>query len=122
VLALGNVLLHGLHLVLITFSVTGWMLPQTRPWHLVLAALVFLSWFVVGPLLGRLGFCCLTGVQHAVWRRQGREVDNSYMSYLAERVTGKPPNAPRVECVTQIVFYVTTVLSLVLYASDRGLW
>ncbi len=110
-----NLFLHALHLAVICFSFLGWIWPQTRPWHLVLAGLIAFSWFVLGPLIGRSGFCFLTGVQHALWRSQGREAKANYMVFLCEKILGRSPNSARVDVVTQAVFYSTTVLSLVLY-------
>ena len=109
-----NALLHGLHLSVIAFSCLGWVSPVTRPAHLALAALIALSWFVLGPLLGQgLGFCAITGVQHALWQREGRETP-SYMVFLAERLTGRPADPARVNHVTQLVFYATSLASLAL--------
>lgn len=108
--------LHALHLAVIAFSCFGWLSPRTRPAHLVLAALIALSWFVLGPLLGRgLGFCAVTGVQHALWRRQGRPTP-SYMVLLAERALGREVDPGRVNLVTQLVFYGTTAASVALHA------
>lgn len=109
-----NALLHGLHLAVIAFSCLGWISPVTRPAHLVLAGLIALSWFVLGPLLGQgLGFCAVTGVQHALWKREGRETP-SYMAFLAERITGRTPEPGRIELVTQLVFYGTSAASVAL--------
>ena len=109
---IANGVLHGLHLGVIAFSVVGWLWPATRAYHLALAALIAASWFVLGTVIGQLGFCWLTGVQHAVWARMGRRETLSYMSYLVERWTGHSPDARRVDIVTQAVFYATTTASL----------
>lgn len=115
-----NLALHGLHLSVIGFSCLGWLSPATRPAHLVLSALIALSWFVLGPLLGRgLGFCAVTGVQHALWRRAGRPTP-SYMVWLAERVLRRPVDAERVSAVTWWTFLGTTAASLAA-ASVAGL-
>lgn len=117
---LANGALHLLHLAVIGFSVLGWVWPATRPWHLVLAALIAFSWFVLGPWLGKWGFCFLTGVQHALWKRQGRSELPNYMTFLAQRLTGRKPDPARVNVWTQAVFYTTTALSLALYWKQRS--
>lgn len=106
--------LHVLHLAVIVFSCVGWISETTRPAHLVLAALIGLSWFVLGPLLGRgAGFCAITGLQHEVWRRDGRATP-SYVVLLAETLLGREVDPGRVNLVTQLVFYGTTLASLSL--------
>lgn len=109
-----NGVMHALHLAVISFSCVGWIWPTTRPLHLALAAGIAASWFVVGPALGRPGFCCLTGVQHALWARLGVAERPNYMSYLVTRLTGRAPNVRRVERATQAVFYATTAASIAL--------
>ena len=117
---LANGLLHALHLAVILFSVLGWIWPSTRPWHLALASLIAFSWFVLGPLVGKFGFCFLTGVQHALWRKVGVSDSTNYMSYLARRLTGREPNAARINLWTQWVFYATTALSAYLSWRQRS--
>lgn len=115
-----NAGLHCLHLAVIGFSVLGWISPATRPAHLVLAALIAFSWFVLGPLMGRgLGFCAVTGVQHALWKRSDRETPN-YMVFLAELLLRRHVDEARVGLVTQLVFYGTTAVSLALWWMERG--
>ena len=118
-LRLANGALHALHLGVIVFSVVGWIAPATRPFHLILAACIALSWFALGPLLGEPGYCALTGAQHAIWRKLGRNEDRNYMSFLAETITGREPDVGRVACVTQWTFYATTSLSIALTALER---
>lgn len=109
-----NAALHALHLSVIVFSVFGWMSPVTRPFHLALAGGIAVSWFILGPLIGHPGFCAITGIQHALWRKRGVVDPPNYMTYLAQKVTGKAPDAGRVACTTQWVFYGTTALSILL--------
>ncbi len=116
-LRLANVLMHALHLAVISFSTLGWIWPQTRALHLALAAGVAAAWFVLGPLVGRPGICILTEIQHRIWARMGRTEMPSYMSLLYQRVAGHPGDSKRIDRVTQVVFYSTTLASVVLLAS-----
>lgn len=109
-----NAFMHGLHLAVILFCALGWILPETRAWHLGLCALIYFSWFVLGPLTGELGFCFLTGIQQKLWKKQGREIDASYMVFLYEKLLQRPAPQPLVSYVTQGVLYSTTLLSLCL--------
>ena len=119
-LRIANGSLHALHLLVISFSLTGWAFAQTRAPHLVLSGITLFSWFVLGPILGRTGFCFLTGIQHCIWKRNGRSERPSYMSYLFKRLTGRAPGSPgapsvrAIELVTQIVFYSCTLMSILL--------
>lgn len=113
-LRLLNALLHGLHLAVIAFCCIGWIWPATRPWHLGLCGLVLTSWFVIGPLVDELGYCLLTGVQHKLWGKLGREEQPSYMVYLYEKLLRRPAPQRTVERVTQGVLYGATLLSAAL--------
>ena len=115
---LANALLHGLHLCVIGFCVTGWAFEETRVAHLALCGLTLASWFLLGPLIGRPGYCFLTGVQHWLWARGGRNECPNYMSFLFERLSGRTPGPQttrRIEVVTQAVLYTCTLLSLGLF-------
>lgn len=115
-----NAALHALHVGTVVFTLIGWIWPQTRPYHLIVCGLTLASWFVLGPLIGQPGHCFLTGFQHRIWGRMGNPNRPNYMSYLAERLTGQPPNARRVELATQTGLYLCTLLSLVLFWGGNG--
>ncbi len=114
-MALANGCLHVLHVAVILFSCLGWLSPATRPAHLVLAALIGCSWFVLGPLIGHPGFCALTGIQHRVWGALGRAEKPNYMTFLYRKLTGRDPDPGRVQMVTQLTFYGTTAASIALF-------
>jgi hypothetical protein len=112
-----NGLSHLLHLGVIAFTCLGWILPATRPLHLVISGLTLLSRFLLGPLIGQPGFCFSTGIQHRIWKRMGAPATGNYMSYLYGRLSGQAPSAQGVrwiDRVTQGVLYSTTLLGLLL--------
>lgn len=112
-----NGLLHGLHLLVIGFCLIGWALPQARVPHLFVCGLTLLSWFAIGPLIGRPGYCFLTGLQHWMWGKQGRAERPTYMVYLFQRLTGRAPGVGGVRVIdlsTQVVLYACTLLSIYL--------
>ena len=116
-LLLFNVLSHCLHLSVITFSVIGWAFPETRALHLVLCGLVLFSWFILGPMIGKPGYCFLTGIQHWLWKRRGEPTQVNYMCFLYHWLTRRTPTerqAERIDRGTQAVLYLSTFLSLVL--------
>lgn len=114
-LRLLNLGMHSVHLALIAFTCVGWIWPETRLAHLILCGLTLCSWFLLGPLIGKPGFCAITGVQHALWSKQGRTDHPSYMSLLFETVTRRRASAHSIGLATQIVFYGLTALSLALW-------
>lgn len=113
-LRLANASLHATHIAVIAFSVVGWVSPATRPYHLMLAAGTAVSWFVLGPLISDPGYCAVTGLQQAVWRRMGVADPPSYVPYLVERVTGRVPDPVVARRVTQWTFFATTTASVAL--------
>ena len=105
-------LLHLLHVAIIFFCIGGWMLPATRPWHLLLCVLIFASWFVLGAWKGW-GYCLVTDMQWKLLRRMGRPVPAAgYVPMLCERLTGMTIDARRVDRVTQGAFYLSAFASL----------
>jgi len=65
-LLLLNLVLHGLHLVLIGFSLVGWMFCETRLLNLVALLLILFSWYGLGPILYKgtpWGYCVITDIQ-----------------------------------------------------------
>ena len=75
------------------------------------------SWFILGPLIGKPGYCFLTGMQHWLWRQSGEPNEENYMCFLYKRVTRRTPTeqeTKRIDLGTQAVLHVSTLLSLVL--------
>jgi hypothetical protein len=114
---LANIGMHAMHVLLILFTIFGWVFPQTRGFHLVSCLLILASWFLLGPLIGRPGYCLFTGVQHWIWAKQGRKDPPSYMAYLYQRFIGVLPGEgteKAIERITQAVLYTCTLLSIYL--------
>ncbi len=112
---IANAALHLLHLGVIGFTLIGWIWPTTRPFHLIIVGLTLGSWFILGPIIGQPGHCFLTGFQHRIWQRMGNQKRPNYMSYLAERLTGRPANVKRIDILTQSALYLTTAISVFLF-------
>lgn len=116
-LAIVNGVSHALHLLLIGFTLAGWAFESTRDLHLWICGLILASWFILGPIVGKPGFCVLTGLQHWIWRRTGVRGHDNYMSYLFRALTRREPTARGVKTIdgwTQAGVYAATLLSLVL--------
>ena len=109
-----NLLLHGVHLTIIIFSVTGWMIPALRPFHLLLCLLIAFSWLVLGARKGW-GYCLVTDWQWNLMRRMGRtDLPSSYMPMLYRFITGHEGDNRRIEMVTRSVFFCSLLASLVV--------
>ena len=113
-ISLLSLLLHGVHLFIIVFSVIGWMIPALRPFHLLLCLLIAFSWLVLGARKGW-GYCLVTDWQWNLMRRMGRtDLPSSYMPMLYRFVTGHAGDEQRIETVTRAVFFCSFLASLVV--------
>ncbi len=112
-----NIALHGLHQALVVFSIFGWMVCETRMFNLSLLILTFLSWYCLGPILGKgdaYGYCVITDIQWKVRRKLGlEEIEGGYIKYLADRMSGLNFNEHRVDQLTAMVFFACLFASVV---------
>jgi hypothetical protein len=107
-----SLLLHGLHLSIIVFTVTGWMIPALRPYHLLLCLLIAFSWFVLGSRKGW-GYCLITDWQWRLMRRMGiTDLPSSYMHMIYRTITGHEGDDRRIELIAQTIFYCTFLASI----------
>lgn len=105
-------LLHGVHIAIILFCVIGWLLPPARPWHLLLCAMIFSSWYLLGVWKGW-GYCLVTDLQWRLSRRMGEQLPPyGYVPMLWQRITGRTADVQRVDQVTEWVFYCCAIASL----------
>lgn len=103
---------HVLHSAVILFCVTGWILPATRGWHLVLVALVGLSWFGIGLFRG-FGYCLLTDLHWRVKRALGQtDLPESYVKYALDRLLARDLDPGSVDALTARGFYLAAVAGL----------
>lgn len=116
-LRLADIALHVAHVLFILAVLVLWAFPETRIVHLVLCGATLVSWFVVGPLIGKPGLCVLTAAQHWVWSRRGLADRQNYMALIYQRLTGRRPGSRTtgtIDLITQVVLYTLTAFSLLL--------
>lgn len=107
------------HTSLILFNVSGWVWRKTRLWNLVTLGLTGASWLFLGLLTGVPGYCPFTDWHFNVLEKLGTTgLPNSYIKYLADRLTGLNFDPSIVDRVTLITFLAALVLSVILNVRD----
>jgi hypothetical protein len=107
------------HTSLIVFNLFGWLWKRTRIWNLITLALTGASWLFLGLLVGVPGYCPFTDWHFTVLEKLGRtDLPNSYIKYLADRLTGFDFNPAMVDRITLITFIVAVIISIFLNIRD----
>jgi len=113
-----NVMLHGIHLAIVVFSITGWLFAKTRIAHLILLLATLVYWYGFGPILRRKGWyghCLITDLQWELKKRLGHDVPAwGYIKYLTDRISGRDTDEKIVDCVTKWVFFSSLAASAIL--------
>ena len=103
------------HSFLILFNLFGWIWRKTRLWNLITLLLTGASWLILGCIVGVLGYCPLTDWHFTVLEKLGKtDLPNSYVKYLADRITGLNLNADMVDKITLYTFLAALIISLAL--------
>jgi hypothetical protein len=109
------------HTALIFFNTSGWIFHKTRKWNLITLLLTAFSWFVLGIWYGW-GYCVCTDWHWSVRRHLGyHDESNSYIQFLAQKLTGINFSIQLVDSITAIVFFISLALSIWLNIRDRRL-
>jgi len=107
------------HSSVVLFNLFGWIWKKTRICNLIILGLTGASWLFLGLIVGTLGYCPLTDWHFSVLGRLGvSDLPNSYMKYLADRITGFDVSAPLVDKVTLYAFLSALVISVILNIRD----
>ena len=106
-----DVLLTLVHLAIVGFNLLGWIWPATRRAHFVLVMVTAASWFLLGLWFG-LGYCPVTDWQWQVKERLGeRNLPASFITYMANKLTGRDFSPSLVDTVTMACFAAAVLLS-----------
>ena len=101
-----------LHLAIIGFNLFGWIWPKTRRAHLITVAATGASWFLLGIWFG-MGYCPITDWQWDIKEKLGEtNLPNSFVKYMADRITGKNFDPSLVDTVTVACFAAAVVLAV----------
>lgn len=108
------------HSFLIIFNLFGWIWKRTRILNLVVLSLTGASWLFLGLMVGTLGYCPLTDWHFRILEKLGEfNLPDSYIKYLADRLTGLDINASLVDKVTLFVFLAALAFSLYFNVKDH---
>ena len=107
------------HSFLIIFNLFGWIWRKTRVWNLITLLLTGASWLILGWIVSAFGYCPLTDWHFRVLAELGNyDLPDSYIKYLADRLTGLDFDAGLVDKVTLLSFLASLLVSLVLNIRD----
>lgn len=107
-----DITLLALHLLIISFNLTGWIWRATRKWHLLIVGITALSWILGGFFYG-FGYCFLTDWHWQIKHKLGvSDLPASFIKYGLDSITGISFNPITVDLITGITFGVIVMLSL----------
>jgi hypothetical protein len=113
-----NIFFFAFHTVFTLFNVIGWAFGKTRKLHIITMLLTAFSWFVLGIWYGW-GYCLCTDWHWQVREKLGHtDRSESYIQFLALKLTGINFNLKLVDSVTLIVFLLSFGLSIWLNIRD----
>jgi|SRR3990170_4183722 len=99
------------HVVIILFTLSGWISRRTRKLHLFLIVVTLLSWVLLGYWYGW-GYCFWTDWHWEVRRKLELPVPNSFVKLMLDWVTGIDLDSRSVDTVTEIFLFLAAGLSL----------
>ena len=107
-----NILFTILHFAVILFNLFGWIWKKTRKAHLMVVGITLASWFILGIWKGW-GYCFLTDWHWRVKEKLGEtNLPNSFVKYMADKITGQDFNPGIVDTVTLCTFLLAIIITL----------
>lgn len=107
------------HTSLTIFNIIGWAWKKTRVLNLITLILTGSSWLFLGMIVGVPGYCPFTDWHFRVLEKLGKtNLPNSYIKYLADRITGLNFNPRLVDTATLAVFICALAISIFLNMRD----
>ena len=107
------------HTSVIIFNLFGWIWKRTRFVNLIMLSLTGASWLFLGLIVGVLGYCPFTDWHFNVLYKLGKtDLPDSYIKYLADRITGLDFDASLVDSITLYAFLAALAISVFLNIKD----
>jgi Protein of Unknown function (DUF2784) len=104
---------------LILFNLFGWLWRKTRIFNLITLSLTGASWIFLGLIFGTLGYCPLTDWHFTILNKLGKtDLPDSYIKYLADRITRLNISASLVDDITLYTFLAALGISLFFNIRD----
>ena len=101
------------HTSLIFFNLFAWIWKKTRLLNLITLLLTGTSWLFLGWIVGTPGYCPFTDWHFRILYKIGEtNLPNSYIKYLADRLTGLNISASLADHVTLVAFLLALLLSV----------
>ena len=114
ILKLTDFLLFGIHILLISINMFGWIFIKTRKIQLVTILSTTFSWFVMGIWYGW-GYCFLTDWEWSVKRDLGEyNLPHSFIHYLANNILRLNLNSGFLDNLTVVVFVFALIAGIVV--------
>jgi len=109
------------HTSLILFNLFGWIWQKTRRLNLITLLLTGASWSFLGLIVGTPGYCPFTDWHFNILHKLGKtDLPNSYIKYLADRITGLDFSSSLVDNVTLYAFLAALGISLFMNLRQVG--
>lgn len=109
-----------LHTSLILFNLFGWIWRRTRLANLITLLLTGGSWVILGWITGTIGYCPLTDLHFRILEKLGKtDLPDSYIKYLADRITGYSFDTRMIDSVTLYGFIAALALSMTISITLR---
>jgi len=106
------------HAILVIFILSGWVFTKTRKYHFAAILSTAFSWFVLGIWYGW-GYCICTDWHWRIRKLLGyADAADSYIHFLALKLTGINFPFQLVDKVTLYLFLVCSALSIILNIRD----
>ena len=116
---LADILFVVFHTSLILFNVFGWIWKKTRLTNLVTILVTFASWFLLGLIVGQMGYCPSTDWHFSILRELGHtDLPTSYIKYLADRLSGQDFSQKLVDDLTLWGLLAAFIISAALNTRD----
>ena len=114
-----DILFIVFHSCLIIFNLFGWIWRKTRIFNLITLSLTGASWLFLGLIVGIPGYCPLTDWHFSILYKLGKtDLPNSYIKYLADRITGLNISAALADHFTLYAFLLALTVSLFFNIRD----
>lgn len=99
-------------MVLILFSLIGWMFDKTRPFHFWTLASILFAWLILGWLVGTIGYCPITDLHWDIKRALGEsQLPNSFIKYILDWIFQLDFNRQYVDQMTGIVMVLLVTIT-----------